>query len=376
MSDAPVLPQWIDVSQVDDLRDVVHRAVACLAQGGVVGLATETVYALSACALRAEAVARIRAFKGSEPTRPLTLLLKGPEEVTDWVPQISNVGRRMASRLWPGPATLVFPREMADGLYSCLPDEVRTLVSPDGDVALRSPSQPIVRDVLRLLPAPLVIAMAGAPAHPVPATAEALRGLTGLDMVIDAGPTHFQKLATVVKIGQDRWSMEREGVIDAATLSESASMIILFVCTGNTCRSPMAEAICKMLLARRLDCPLDQVERKGFMVRSAGVATTDGLAAAAFAVDIVRKLGGSLENHRSRRLAPSLARQADFIFAMTNDHLDELLRAIPEVEARTFLLDPSGGDVDDPYGCDHETYRRTAHKIEAMLDQRLSEMGI
>ena len=50
MTDQPVSPQWIDVSQADDQRDVIHRAVACLAQGGVVGLATETVYGLVACA--------------------------------------------------------------------------------------------------------------------------------------------------------------------------------------------------------------------------------------------------------------------------------------------------------------------------------------
>src|SRR4051794_23779002 len=99
MCDAGATPQWIDVSQVDDVRDVVHRAVACLAQGGVVGLATETVYALAASALRPEAVARVRALRRSEFSLPLTLLLKGPDEVTDWVPRISQVGRRMAWRL-------------------------------------------------------------------------------------------------------------------------------------------------------------------------------------------------------------------------------------------------------------------------------------
>src|SRR5262245_54444725 len=108
MSDATASTQWIDVSQVDDPRDVVHRAVASLAQGGVVALATETVYGLVACALRAEAVARVRALCRSQPSDRLTLLLKGPEEVTDWVPRISHVGRRMAWRLWPGPATLIF----------------------------------------------------------------------------------------------------------------------------------------------------------------------------------------------------------------------------------------------------------------------------
>ena len=149
-------------------------------------------------------------------------------------------------------------------------------------------------------------------------------------MVVDAGPTHYQNFATVVRIDDDRWSIERQGVIDAATLAETSSLIILFVCTGNTCRSPMAEAICKVLLARRLGCPIDELERRGFVVRSAGVAATNGVPAAANAVDVVRALGGSLENHRSRRIAASFVRQADCIFAMTIDHLDDLLGSMPE----------------------------------------------
>jgi hypothetical protein len=53
-----------------------------------------------------------------------------------------------------------------------------------------------------------------------------------------------------------------------------------------------------------------------------------------------------------------------------------LLRAMPELEPRTFLLDSAGGDVADPVGCDHETYRRTAQMIESMLEQRLDEIGL
>ena len=110
---------------------------------------------------------------------------------------------------------------------------------------------------------------------------------------------------------------------------------------------------------------MDELAGRGFVVRSAGVAASDGHAAAAHAVDVVRALGGSLENHRSRRIDARLARQADYIFAMTIDHLDDLLRAVPEVEPRAFLLDPAGGDVADPVGSDHATYRRTCQTIEA-----------
>src|SRR5262245_51651240 len=85
MTDLNAEPERIDLAQADDRRDVVHRAVACLAQGGIVGLATETVYGLAASALNPGAMARLRQVKGLDELIPLTLLVKGPVEVCDWV---------------------------------------------------------------------------------------------------------------------------------------------------------------------------------------------------------------------------------------------------------------------------------------------------
>src|SRR3954468_11956153 len=135
MAESPPLPERIDLSQADDPRDVVHRAVACLAQGGIVGLATETVYGLAASALRPAAVARLRQIQELDTSCPLTMLLREPGEVADWVPNVSALGRRLARRAWPGPVTLQFPGNGTHGLAQRLPDEVRGLIFPGASVS-------------------------------------------------------------------------------------------------------------------------------------------------------------------------------------------------------------------------------------------------
>jgi protein-tyrosine phosphatase len=375
MTEASEPCQWIDLLHCDDPRDVVHRAVACLARGGLVGLATETEYSLAASALSASGLGRLRCLNGGPKDRSLALVLKGPEETTDWAPGLSEVGRRLAWRLWPGPLTLVVPSKMTDGLFGRLPGPVRQLIAPDGCLALCSSAEPFLHDILALSPAPLILGAIPALEKAV-ITADPLRDLDGVDMVIDSGPTLRGQVSTEVRIEDEQWAVERAGAIDARTLTQMSGLIILFVCTGNTCRSPMAEAICKLLLARRMSCQPDQLEERGYVVLSAGVAANGGAPAAAHAIDVLRAMGGSLESHRSRRVSLEIVRQADCIFAMTADHLDALLDGVPEVQARTYLLDPRGRDVPDPVGSDHHNYRQTAHMIEQMVEERLTQMGL
>lgn len=138
-------------------------------------------------------------------------------------------------------------------------------------------------------------------------------------------------------------------------------MNLLFVCTGNTCRSPMCEAGFRHLLkAHGLEQEIS--------CSSAGVAAVPA-PASANAKAAVRESGLSLENHTARQFTPELASETDLIVAVSPSHFSAVVRIAPEAEKKTVLL--CEGGVSDPFGGDLSVYRECFAEIRKALENLL-----
>lgn len=359
----------VDLRKTDDPRDAVHRAVHLLAEGHIVAFPTETVYAACVHSLMTAAVQKLSASRGERGASHPALVLKGLQEAIDYVPGMDRLGQRLARRCWPGPVTLAFDIGSETGLFGALPPETRTALAPDEQLWIRVPAHECIQEAMRLMPAPLVAgAERGHDGRPLSTAACVLAALDDdVELVIDDGECRYAEPATVVEVKAGSWSIIQPGVVTETMIGRLSCELFLFVCTGNTCRSPLAEGFFRKMLADRLHCVEDELADHGYMVLSAGMSAEAGLPASPESIEVARRSGVDLRAHESQPVTERLLEQADRIFGMTQSHKEALLASHPRLAPRVELLARDNSDILDPIGAGQAEYEVCRIEIERNL---------
>ncbi|MDO5580333.1 MAG: L-threonylcarbamoyladenylate synthase [Planctomycetia bacterium] len=362
----------LNIKETDENK-AIQNTVNAFREGKLVIVPTETVYGIGALASNSEAVDRLVQLKKRQKGHVLPVAISGSNVLRRYVPDIDPISERLARRCWPGPLTLSLDGSAPESGFRKFSKEVQGWIMPCGRVGIRVPNHPFLIRVLQELDEPIVLTSANYKGNtPVKTGVDAQSELgEGVDLILDDGPAMYGTPSTVLQVTDKKIIIIREGAISRENIKRLTAKIILFVCTGNTCRSPMAEILCCKLLAKNLDCNIADLEENGFLIMSAGLATTPNHRAAPEAKDVMRSYNLSLERHESQPLSSDLLRFADLIFVMGKAHQQAIISASPEAQNRVHLLSTRGKDIDDPLGGNFTIYQNCAQEIENEIANRM-----
>jgi tRNA threonylcarbamoyl adenosine modification protein (Sua5/YciO/YrdC/YwlC family) len=325
----------------------LRQIAGLLVQGKIVAFPTETVYGLAACVNHPEAIQRIHSLKKRVDQKPFTYHIGNWGTLERLNVIQSRVFRYLSGLFWPGPVTLLALNRSDEKIGIRFPkNNIATqLINQAGELIVatsvnftKEASACSADDVLKVFP-------------------------DEIDVVIDGGKCELSEDSTIVDTIASPPQIVRAGVfadrvekaIDKIRHGQYPRKKILIVCTGNTCRSPMAEGFIKSQL--RKDGYGEQIE-----VVSCGIYARDGSSASMDSVLTLKNDEIHLDDFKSRMCRREDVLGADVILAMEEEHRKFIAELCPEVSGKIVVL-----HVDDPIGMTIDTYQKCYEVIKSKV---------